>query len=109
MFLAFSILLVIPSRLSGGQRCDMLHQPLLRYKHPKPHRDTLVCNKTRHYVCTLTKLQGPNGLFIMMHDRTWVDHFHHNDDCIGSSTPSTTYDLKDHPQAWKSRLDSPLR
>ncbi|KAG0067526.1 hypothetical protein BGZ89_005977 [Linnemannia elongata] len=100
---------LIPSRLSGGQSSDMLHQPLLRYEHPKPHRDTLVCNKTRHYVCTLTKLQGPNGLFIMMHDRTWVDHFHHNDDCIGSSTPSTTYDLKDHPQAWKSRLDSPLR
>ncbi|KAG9066889.1 hypothetical protein KI688_012801 [Linnemannia hyalina] len=70
--------------------------------------DTLVCSKSRHYVCTLTKLHGPNGLFIMMYDRTWVDHDHHNDDCIGSSTPSTTYDLKEHPQAWKSRLDSPL-
>ncbi|KAF9551849.1 hypothetical protein EC957_004172 [Mortierella hygrophila] len=99
---------VVSSRLSGRRTSDTLHQTLLRYEHPKPHRDTLVCSKSRHYVCTLTKLHGPNGLFIMMHDRTWVDHDHHNDDCIGSSTPSTTYDLKEHPQAWKSRLDSPL-
>lgn len=92
---------------SGGQISDTLNQPLLRYEHPKPYRDTLVCNKTRHYVCTLTKLHGPNSFLIMMHDRTWVDHDHHNNDCIGSSTPSSTYDLKVHPQVWKSRLDAP--
>lgn len=103
-----SIPLVIPRRPSGRQTSDTLHQPPLRYAHPKPHRDTLVCNKTRHYVCTLTKLHGPNGLFIMMHDRTWVDHDHRGDDCSGSSTTSATYDLKNHSQERKSRPDSPL-
>ncbi|KAF8931440.1 hypothetical protein BGZ47_011845 [Haplosporangium gracile] len=100
--------LVIPRRLPDRQTISNTpQQPLLRYENPKPHRDTLVCNGTRHYVCTFTTLYGPHSPFAMIYDRTWVDHAHHGDDCISSNTSSTSHDLDAHVQSWEGRLDSP--
>ncbi|KAF9156609.1 hypothetical protein BG015_003577 [Linnemannia schmuckeri] len=99
---------VIPRRLPCRQTTSNTpKQPLLRYENPKPHRDTLLCNRTRHYFCTLTTLYGPHSLFVMMYDRTWVDNAHHSDDCVSSNTSSTSHDMDAHVQSWEGRLDSP--